>query len=309
MRLAIGKAEKDGRLEIVKTVRAPVRLGWDVFAHGRLSNRIIDRAVDAFREFSDLIRRSEASQTAAIATSAVREAGNGRLFTEKIRRETGIGVRVISGLEEARLMHLAVSWKLDIGTGDAMLVDIGGGSVELALTSNGRLMDSRSCGLGTVRMLHVLSDRRLGRDRFDELVKDVADDASAWVREVLGRAALDVFIGTGGNVEAIGDLSGRRVGKRATSYAHVSDIDRTLSALEALGLDGRRRELRLKDDRADVIYPAAVVLQALMNAVRAASLTIPRVGLREGLLIDTAARRTQTPPPADRPRQKQPIPV
>ena len=172
-----------------------------------------------------------------------------------------------------------------------MLVDIGGGSVEIALMSDGLLVDSRSYLLGTVRMLHVLSDERNGRERFARMVGELTSETRAWIIGLFGHNLIGLFIGTGGNVEAIGDLNGRRAGKRATSFAYIGDIDRTRSALEALDFESRREELRLKPDRADVIYPATVVLQALMNVVWATTLTIPGVGLREGLLADMAMRR------------------
>ena len=161
MRLAIGEVRDNGRVKVVETVRDPVRLGQDAFSQGQLSPMIIERAVEGFHTFYGLIKRREVEQTAAIATSAMREAVNSGDLLRRIRNETGIEVDVIGGAEEARLMHLAVSRKLDIEKGEAMLVDIGGGSVELVLTSGGRLIDSRSYKLGTVRMLQVLSDDRL----------------------------------------------------------------------------------------------------------------------------------------------------
>ena len=292
MRLAIGETREDGKVDVVQRVREPVGLGRDVFSTGRLSPEIIDRALGAFHKFSMSIQDSGVEHTAAIATSAVREAENGRALTEQIHAKTGIDVRVIEGTEEARLMHLAISQKLDIDRGEAMLVDIGGGSVEVALTSDGRLIDSRSYEVGTVRMLRVLSEKREGPARFAELVEDVAGDTREWIMSQLGHNLIGFFIGTGGNVETIGDLTGRRAGKKATSYAAVGDIERTRSALEELDFDARRRELRLNPDRADVIYPAIVVIQALMKVVWATTLVIPRVGLREGLLAELAMRRT-----------------
>ena len=289
MRLAIGKTRKNGKVKVVETAREPVRLGWDVFSTGRFSPEIMDRTVEAFHRFRESIGKSGAQQTAAVATSAVRESQNGVELTHRVREETGIDITVITGVEEARLVHLAVSKKLDISKGDAILVDIGGGSVELAITSEGLMVDSRSYDLGTVRMLRVLYGAD-GTGRFARLVEDVASETRDWVSGVLGHHLIGVFIGTGGNVETIGDLSGRRAGKMATSYAYLGDIDRTRLELESLGFEGRRRELGLKQDRADVIYPATVVVQALMNVVWATTLTIPRVGLREGVLVDLAMR-------------------
>ena len=291
MRLAIGETRGDGRIEVVETARQPVRLGRDVFSQGRLSREIIEGAVEALQEFSGIARGHEAEQTAAVATSAVREAANGRELTDRVREETGIDIDVISGIEEARLVHLAVSRKVDMERGEALLVDIGGGSVEVVLTSDGLLIDSRSYGVGTVRMLQVLLDSRRGKDRFARLVEEVCGDIRDWVTEIIGHNLIGRMVGTGGNVEAIGDLTGRRSGKKAMSYANIKDINRTRSILEELSVRDRRRELRLRPDRADVIYPAIVVLQGIMGVVWTSTIIIPRVGLREGLLTDIAMRR------------------
>ena len=172
-----------------------------------------------------------------------------------------------------------------------MLVDIGGGSVEVVLTSDGLLIDSKSYDVGTVRMLQVLSDKRRGKDRFAQVVEEVCGDVRDWVTGIVGHNLIGRMVGTGGNVEAIGDLTGRRAGKKAMSYANIKDIDRTRSTLEDLSVRRRRKELRLKLDRADVIYPATVVLQSIMSVVWTSTLIIPRVGLREGLLADIAMRR------------------
>ena len=296
MRLAIGKTLESGRVEVIDTARQPVRLGRDVFSQGRLSPEIIERSVEAFQEFSRTIRHYEVDQTAAVATSAVREAANGRELTDRVRDETDIGIDVISGIQEARLVHLAVSQKLDMERGEALLVDIGGGSVEVVLTSDGLLIDSKSYDVGTVRMLQVLSDKRRGKDRFAQVVEEVCSDVRGWVTGIVGHNLIGRMVGTGGNVEAIGDLTGRRAGKKAMSYANIKDIDRTRSTLEDLSVRRRRRELRLKPDRADVIYPATVVLQAIMSVVWTSTLIIPRVGLREGLLADIAMRREVATP-------------
>ncbi len=290
MRLAIGETRGAGMVDVLQTAREPVRLGRDVFSHGRLSPEIMDLALEAFHKFAAAIRDLGVEHTAAIATSAMREAENGKDLADRILDETGIDVDVISGMEEARLVHLAVSRKLDIETGEALLVDIGGGSVEVALTSEGLLVDSRSYKIGTVRMLQVLSDDALGSDYFLGLVDDVASETRDWVGDHVGHSLIGFFIGTGGNVETVGDLTGRRAGKKATSYASIGDIYRTRAALEQLSFAERRRELGLRPDRADVIYPATVVLQTLMGVVWASTLTIPRVGLREGLLADLAVR-------------------
>ena len=308
IRLAIGETRERGRIKVIETVREPVRLGQDVFSHGRLSPEIMDRALETFHKFSCTIQNNAVEHTAAIATSAMREAENGRELTERLQAETGIQVSVISSMEEARLVHLAVSGKLDIEKGEALLVDIGGGSVEVALTSGGLLIDSKSYKIGTVRMLQILSDERLGPEHFTTMVEHVAGSTRDWLSSHLGHSLIGLFIGTGGNVETVGDLTGRRAGKKATSYASIGDIYRTRAALDQLGFEARRRELRLRPDRADVIYPAIIVLQALMGVVWATTLTIPRVGLREGVLEDMSRHLAAGPQrnPASSPIPKSP---
>ncbi len=289
LRLAVGFIHGAG-IDIIHTDRNPIRLGEDVFTEGRLSRETVRRTASAVKEFSNVAASHGARHTAAVATSAVREAANGSALTDRIHRKTGIAVQVIDGLEEARLVHLAVSQKLGPADGDAMLVDIGGGSVEIALARDGLLIDSKSHKLGTVRMLKMFSDPAQGTEAFDRLVRQVSNETRDWVISTLGHNLLGSVIGTGGNVEAIGDLSGRRAGREAVSYANSEDIERTRAALVALGFEGRRKELGLRPDRADVIYPGTIVLQALMSTVWANKLTIPRVGLREGLLADMSAR-------------------
>ena len=148
MRLAIGETRGAGMVDVLQTAREPVRLGRDVFSQGRLSPEIMDLALEAFHRFAGSMRDQCVEHAAAIATSAMREAENGKDLADRILAETGVEVNVISGMEEARLVHLAVSRKLDIATGEALLVDIGGGSVEVALTSQGLLVDSRSYKIG-----------------------------------------------------------------------------------------------------------------------------------------------------------------
>lgn len=288
MRLVIGRTCAGGGIEVVKNARAAVRLGEDVFARGRLSRNITTAATAAFRRFRAAIDEWEVEHTAAVGTSALREAKNRAALIHIIRKETGIELSVIRSIEEARLVHLAVSRKIDISKGEALLVDVGGGSVEVTLTADGVLIESRALTAGAVRMLHVLNDPRRGFSDFMAQVEEVKSEAREWIAGVLGHHLVGRLVGTGGNVESIGDLTGRRVGRKATSYASPGDIQRIRTQLEALDYQERQRELRLRPDRADVIYPATIVVQALMSTVWANGLSIPRVGLKDGVLLELA---------------------
>lgn len=290
LRLVIGRVGDGGGIEVVENRREAVRLGKDVFADGALSRGMIGQAAASFRRFRQSMDQWGVQHFAAVATSAVREAENRDVLLDRIRQMSGIDLRVIDGIEEARLVHLAVSRKLDISTGEAVLVDIGGGSVEVTLTADGALLDSRTLKVGAVRMLHLLSDETDGFSKFMTQVDEIKSETLRWTSSVLGHHLVGRLVGTGGNVECIGDLTGRRAGKKATSYASTGDLQRIRTQLEVLDYAARRRELRLRSDRADVIYPAIIVVQALMNTVWASRITIPRVGLKDGTLIDLAER-------------------
>lgn len=288
MRLVIGRAGRNGGVEVVMNSREAVRLGKDVFAGGRMSGKIMKAATKAFGRFRDTIDEWGVEHTVAVGTSALREAENSADLIERIHTNTGIEVNVIGGLEEARLVHLAVSRKIDVSEGEAVLVDIGGGSVEVTLTSGGVLIESRTLKVGTVRMLQVLNDPRQGFSDFMAQIERIKSETRDWTTSVLGHHLVGKLVGTGGNVESIGDLTGKRAGRKATSFASSGDLQRIQTQLESLSYEGRQRELRLRPDRADVIYPAVIVVQALMNTVWASDLAIPRVGLKDGVLLELA---------------------
>ena len=288
MRLVIGRAGRNGGVEVIKNSREAVRLGKDVFAGGRMSGKIMKAATKAFGRFRDAIDEWGVEHTVAVGTSALREAENSADLIDRIHTKTGIEVNVIGGLEEARLVHLAVSRKIDVSDGEAVLVDIGGGSVEVTLTSGGVLIESRTLKVGTVRMLQVLNDPRQGFSDFMAQIERIKSETRDWTTSVLGHHLVGKLVGTGGNVESIGDLTGKRAGRKATSFASSGDLQRIQTQLESLSYEGRQRELRLRPDRADVIYPAVIVVQALMNTVWASDLAIPRVGLKDGVLLELA---------------------
>ena len=288
MRLVIGRARRNGGVEVVKNSREAVRLGKDVFAGGRMSGKIMKAATKAFGRFRDTIDEWGVEHTVAVGTSALREAENSADLLDRIHTKTGIEVNVIGGLEEARLVHLAVSRKIDVSDGEAVLVDIGGGSVEVTLTSGGVLIESRTLKVGTVRMLQVLNDPQQGFPDFMAQIEQIKSETRDWTTSVLSHHLVGKLVGTGGNVESIGDLTGKRAGRKATSFASSGDLQRIQTQLESLSYEGRQRELRLRPDRADVIYPAVIVVQALMNTVWASNLAIPRVGLKDGVLLELA---------------------
>src|SRR5271165_7547902 len=162
----------------VATLRAPVRLGAEVFVSGRLAPASIGQACDALRSFRAEMDRAKVDAYRAIATSAVREAKNGATLVERARREAGVVLETIEGIEEARLIQLAVSRRIPLADRRALLVDVGGGSTELTLLDRGETGFTRSLPLGTVRILeaYLRGVKTIDRRR-ERLLEEVIDRA------------------------------------------------------------------------------------------------------------------------------------
>src|SRR5438445_5903004 len=150
--IVVADVSTDGRLEVIDRVKERVRLGRHTFIAGRLPAAAVVLAVGAVKTFARLARARRVVRMRAVATSAVREARNGAAFVRRLRRETGLPVRTISGAEEARLIYRAARYALGLDGGPHLLVDVGGGSVELVLVQDGRALWLRSLPLGAARL-------------------------------------------------------------------------------------------------------------------------------------------------------------
>ncbi len=286
IRLLIAAVHGDRSIQVVENIREPVRLGQEVFTSGRIAEETIERAAEAFTRFKTLIESHGVSWKKAVATSATREALNRELFIDRIEQAGGVEVSVISGEEEARLIHLAVSSRVHLKNKRAMLIDIGGGSVEITLVADGQILSTESYRMGTVRLLQVLGEKRHGEKQFNQLVREYVDATQKRVKKELGKERIDVCVGTGGNVESLGDLRKELFGKDRNSVIAADELDALVRKLQSMTYEERVQQLRLRPDRADVIVPAAIVLQKVVKLAGVDEVQIPAVGLKDGLLID-----------------------
>lgn len=286
IRLLIGKVNGDRSIEIVENIREPVRLGQDVFTSGIITEETIEKAAEAFGHFKAIAERHDARWKKAVATSATREALNRELFLDRIERAGGVTVDVISGEEEARLIHLAVSSKFNLKNKRVMLIDIGGGSVEITLVADDQILSTESYRMGTVRLLQLLEEKQRGEKQFTQLVREYVDAAQKRVRKELGDEKIELCIGTGGNVEALGELRRDLLKKDRSNIITLDELELLLRRLQSLTYEERVRQLQLRPDRADVIVPAAIVLQKVVRLAGVEELHIPAVGLKDGLLLD-----------------------
>jgi exopolyphosphatase/guanosine-5'-triphosphate,3'-diphosphate pyrophosphatase len=286
IRLVIGTVDGDRKLVIVENLREAVRLGQEVFTVGTIAEETIERAVEAFARFKEAIDRHGAKWTKAVATSATREAMNGELFIDRVHQATGIEIGVIGPEEEARLIHLAVSEKVNLKNKLAMLVDIGGGSAEITLASNGNILATESFKMGAVRLLHVLEEKKHGEKKFNQLVREYVDATQKRIKKEIGKENIDICVGTGGNIESLGILRKELYNKDRENLLTAEELDGLVKKLQSLSFEDRVQQLGLRPDRADVIVPAGIVLQKILKQANVDEIQIPGVGLKDGLLID-----------------------
>ncbi len=297
MRMVVGSVNEAWDVEPIENIRLPVRLGQDVFTTGMLEEQTIQQAVDAFLHFGRVAKEFGVIQTRAIATSAMREADNGDILLDRIARTSGIEVEVISGAEEARLIHLAVAKMINLSKKRAMLIDIGGGSVEVTLSENGNILSTESYNMGTVRLLKKLDTskeipfRPNGRKHaFGLLVREYAEAARRRIDREIGDAHIELCVGTGGNVEDLGRLGQRLFKETKPEVIPLRDLEKMIEKLSGMSVKERISKLKLRPDRADVILPAAIVLQIIAHEAGVRQVTVPGVGLKDGILLEMAER-------------------
>ena len=282
MRLLAAEFQAPTQYTILEQMRVPVRLGHGVFITGQLAPDAVDAAVDALSLFARTMRNLDITHYRAVATSAVRDARDKTELLERALGEAGIAIEVIGGIEEARLVHLGVTSRVEMGRGRFVLVDLGGGSVEVSLVSRDAIHRSVSHDIGSVRLLEELSmngdDPAHFRRRVEEYI--------AAMRMPSRRARAAGFIATGGNAEAMARIAGTEPDERGVSTLKLSAVHSLVERLAALSIEERIRLLELRPDRADVLLPAAIVYERLCAMAGFQEILVPFVGLKEGVLLD-----------------------
>ena len=286
MRLAIGSFDKRGCLTIHATRRAPVRLGGDVFRSGRLSPATMEKGVAAFLEFEALLRLHDVTICRAVATSALRDAKNADVFIDRVQRATGISIEVITGDEEARLIYGAVSQLVNLRSGTSLLLDIGGGSVELTLIHRGALIFSDSVNIGTVRLLEMVRGKKNNDEVLVKLLRQYAARIKTRIARTKNVRTITRLIGTGGNIDTLGDLRKSVLNKKGTRSLNRIELLRLMKTIQGMSMKDRVQQLKLRPDRADVIIPAMALVAGVMSESKVNTMLIPRTGLRDGVLFD-----------------------
>lgn len=269
---------------VLAETRAPVRLGHEVFLSGKLARETMEAAVEAIAGFRLQMHELGIEHYRAVATSATRESRNGEEFVARVRRETGIDLEVITGTEEARLVYEAVRAAVPFGKRKWLLVDLGGGSVEVSLVDAAEILWSESHTMGSVRLLEELAGSGEDPGRFQRLLEEYA--ATLRIPVIAKQWNPAGLAATGGNIEALARLVGAEPGRGRVARVPLAELRKAITKLSSLSYRQRVEQLGLREDRADVILPAAMVYERVASLVGVSEILVPAVGLKDGVLVD-----------------------
>jgi exopolyphosphatase/guanosine-5'-triphosphate,3'-diphosphate pyrophosphatase len=249
-------------------VRVPIRLGQDVFTKSYISDESTERMIDTMKAFSLLMKSHRIDAYRACATSAMRDAKNGKAVAEKIASECKIDIEIIDGSDEASIIAATDLHTLVDNNKTYLYVDVGGGSTEFTLFSEGKTIESKSFKLGTVRILN------------NTITEEVWSEAEQWIKDVTKPYSRIEMVGSGGNINNIFKSSNKKLGK-PLSYFYLSSYYQLLNSLT---FEERISELSLNEDRADVIIPATKIYLSAMKWSKSKSVHVPKIGLVDGII-------------------------
>ena len=262
--------EKEPKFKKSSLIRVPIRLGADAFVNELISNENIIRMINAIEAFKLLMDVHGVTKYKACATSAMREAKNGKEVVEQIHKKTGVKIDIIGGKEEAAIISSTDLNELIEGNDSYLYVDVGGGSTEITVFSAGKIITSKSFKIGTVRSLN-------NKKSVD---KEIFANVEKWVKKNTKGLKKISLIGSGGNINKLFKMSGRTEGK-PISYIY---LNAQYQFLKKMSFDERVSELSLNPDRADVIIPATKIYLSAMKWSGARKIYVPKIGLSDGII-------------------------
>lgn len=287
MRLTIAQIDSHLKIKRLENKRQAVRLGQDAFSVGVFTPETFKRAVEALKAFRTTLDKYEVHHLRAVGTSAMREAANGPELAQRIREECNIPIEIISGNEEARLIQQAVMDRLDIRDKTCLFIDIGGGSVEITVVENQDLVFAQTFPLGTVRLLNQVSGpEKTWTDQIRSMAFEKLKPMTRLLIQHCHGVAFDACVGTGGNIECLGELRKSYLNKSKNNLLTERNLEDLIQKLCASNYEERLKKFNLRRDRADVIIPASIVLQMVLHKTGLHQVTIPFVSLKEGILLE-----------------------
>jgi exopolyphosphatase/guanosine-5'-triphosphate,3'-diphosphate pyrophosphatase len=262
--------ENNGSISFKKNtlIRVPVRLGDDAFLQKNISEKKATDLIKSMQAFRNLMDVYKVTDYMACATSAMRESLNGQEVADKIMTEAGINLQIVHGETEAKIIYASHAEVNIDKSKNYLYIDVGGGSTELSLFSNGELLASQSFNLGTIRIL----DNQDKDETWNEM-KDFIREHTKGLKNIFG-------IGTGGNINKLFKLSQEKDGT-ALSYIKLRAL---YNYLDSFSLKDRINVLGLNQDRADVIIPACEIYLTVLKCANIKSIYVPTVGMVDGII-------------------------
>lgn len=293
--MLVVRVREDLSFEVIDREKAMVRLGAGGLDGRKLTAEAMSAALQALSKFKRLAESRQVDVLVAAATSATREAKNGGEFLARIERDTGIRARVITGAEEARLIHQAAVYGVDVGSGRAVVVDIGGGSVEITLGTAADIHLARSFKIGVIRLTErfVRTDPLSARDE-RRMAKHVLAEIDRHCEQIAA-AGFDRVIGTSGTILSLGAVAatmarGTPPGELRNLRISAKQLRRVRKTVTALDLEQRLATPGVDPRRADLLVAGAVLVDTIVRRLGAEELTLCDLALREGLVLDYIRR-------------------
>lgn len=255
------------RLKKLQFLRIPLRLGMDVFSIGRISEEREKQLMRTMKIFRQLLVIYNVEDYRACATAAFRDAKNGKKILKQINSKAKLDIEIVTGDEEAKIIrdnHVQEDGK------NYLYMDVGGGSTELSLISDGKLVAVRSFNIGTIRLL-IESVSTEQWNEMGEVVRNLTE----------GYENINI-IGSGGNINKLHRLTPKREKKKECLM--VSTLNKLYNHLSELSLEERMKQYDLREDRADVIVPAAQLFLTVAGIINTDTIIVPTMGLTDGII-------------------------
>ena len=269
-RFAPEALREEDRIKKVMFIRVPLRLGKDVFTLGKISKEREKMMLHMMKGFKQFMKLNDVDAFRACATSAMRDAENGKKVLKKIEKQTGIKLEIIKGQEEAQLLYNNLVEKTDSNEGNFAYIDVGGGSTEVSLIHDGELAESYSYNMGTLRMLSgkvTAETEKLFKDNLTRYAQEYGDIH---------------IIGSGGNINKLNKLA--RHSKKNDKDLSLAELKRLYQMMQPLSIEEREISFSLKEDRADVIIPAAEIFIKACEYLECDTIMVPNISLADSIV-------------------------
>ncbi|MGM9733226.1 MAG: Ppx/GppA family phosphatase [Prevotella sp.] len=275
-RLLIKNLKEDsmGNVEFTKVLflRIPLRLGKDVFTLGEISEERERMMMCMIKSYKQLMKLYNVERYRACATSAMRDAKNGAKILKKIKKETGIEIEILNGSEEAKILYNNSVESAESVNGNYAYVDVGGGSTEISVLSNGKLVGSCSYNIGTIRLL----SGAVSPDVIDTMKADMTEYAKSYPGIII--------VGSGGNINKLSRMFHESSKKSKHNILPVRNLQQIHDEMKPLSIKERIDKYGLKPDRADVIIPAAEIFLNVAQALGCTEIHVPNISLADGII-------------------------